>query len=66
MSFLELPKVDFTVSSFGGWDLSKIPIAFQFINSSIYWMLEQVIIHYIIYILYYNLFIIIYIIYLFI
>jgi Ca2+-dependent lipid-binding protein len=41
-SFLEPPTVDFTVSSFGGVDLSAIPLAFQWMNGTIHWMLEQV------------------------
>ena len=41
MSFTKLPSFDFSISSFGGVDLSTIPMAFGFVNSSLYWVLEQ-------------------------
>lgn len=41
MSFTKAPSFDFSISSFGGVDLSSIPMAFYFVNSSLHWVLEQ-------------------------
>jgi len=41
MSFIQLPILDFTINSFGGLDLSSIPYAFQFVNSSLYSILQE-------------------------
>jgi hypothetical protein len=42
MSFVKVPSLDFTISSLGGVDLATIPFAFQYVNTSLYWVMEQV------------------------
>jgi hypothetical protein len=34
--------MDFTISGLGGVDLSSIPLAFQYVNDSLYSILEEV------------------------
>lgn len=41
MFFPTVPSLDFTINSFGGLDLSSIPLAFHFVNSSMFWIMEQ-------------------------
>lgn len=41
MSFTELPRVDFTLNSFGGLELSAIPAAYTFVNSSLHYLLRH-------------------------
>lgn len=41
MSFTELPRVDFTLNSFGGLELSAIPVAYTFVNSSLHYLLRH-------------------------
>jgi hypothetical protein len=42
MQFTEIPKISFSINSLGGIELSTVPYAFYWVNSSIYWILEQV------------------------
>jgi hypothetical protein len=42
--FSELPSLAFTLSGFGGVDLSSFPPAFNWLNETSSWLLEQVII----------------------
>ena len=41
ISFLELPTLDFSISSFGGLELSSIPLAYYWVNATLSWMLGQ-------------------------
>jgi hypothetical protein len=41
MFFPSLPSLDFTINSFGGLDLTSIPLAFHYVNSSLFWIMEQ-------------------------
>ncbi len=41
MFFPSLPSLDFTINSFGGLDLTSIPLAFHFVNTSMFWFMEQ-------------------------
>jgi len=41
---VEIPKISFTIKSLGGIELSTVPYAFHWVNSSIHWILEQVLV----------------------
>jgi hypothetical protein len=36
------PQMGFTLSSFGGLELSTVPYAYYWVNSTMHWLLEQV------------------------
>ena len=42
MFFTSIPTLDFTTSSFGGVDLTSVPIAFSWLNDTAFWLLEEV------------------------
>jgi hypothetical protein len=42
LSFLRPPQLAFSISSFGGLELTSMPYAFQWVNSSMHWLLAQV------------------------
>jgi hypothetical protein len=42
LSFMSAPQLAFSISSFGGLELSSMPYAYQWVNSSMHWLLEQV------------------------
>lgn len=42
MYFTSIPSLDFTPSSFGGLDLTTVPIAFSWLNDTAFWLLEEV------------------------
>jgi hypothetical protein len=39
---MSAPQLAFSISSFGGLELSSMPYAYQWVNSSMHWLLEQV------------------------
>ncbi len=41
LSFIEQPSLDFSVSSLGGVELSAIPVAFYWMNTTLHWVLRQ-------------------------
>lgn len=42
LSFLSAPQLGFSLSGLGGIELSSVPYAFQWVNSSMHYVLEQV------------------------
>ncbi|KAJ1438846.1 hypothetical protein B484DRAFT_477035 [Ochromonadaceae sp. CCMP2298] len=41
VSFMQPPQMGFTLSSFGGLELSTVPYAYYWVNSTMHWLLEQ-------------------------
>lgn len=39
---MSAPQLAFSITSFGGLELSTVPYAFHWVNSSMHWLLEQV------------------------